>query len=594
MATKKVTRKRERIVDRELIRKFREELEKERRRHPKLLKIETAFVHWYVKTRFGKDCKYKVTDGKDDGCIDAIVEKFGADKKKEVYVIQSKFCEEIFKSPNKNPSALDPFFYSDFDKLPDIFKNQEEFEKYLETVETSLHDDYKRLSRMIQRNGSNVVWELTTLHSRSRAGEYRSENIDLNNIRYFTDNLRLYELRLEGAAPPADRIGLNFKEAFTISDSRFKDNFGVKINTHVLSVRAKDFIDYLDRDPRYQLLARNVRGEIRKSEINPLVTKTFVYYPEEFWYRHNGVTMICDKAIIQGKKIVMYNPSVINGAQTLYALKKARRRSSRAYVLVRAVEIPPEATNTKDFINNIILSTNLQNKMYKYNLRANDPTQVELAEKFNEKRVFYERKIGEWDKQRRYLKNQGFSYLNLKKLAQIIVACEQDLEGEEVGVVLAKRSIEDLFSDEYYALLFNRPFKEIYFKYRLYDFVLDCFYDIESKRIKPRERRHALLTCSAIAWSCIEESGLLRSWYDSIERSPGKLSIEKKSCEGLFKTIRELFFACWTRWRKENRKDQTLSPNNFFKSSYWNKKLMKQFTRKFRGKIQRAVQKALK
>jgi hypothetical protein len=58
----------------------------------KHVRIETAFVHWYVNTRFEENCDNKITDGQDDGGIDAVI--FAG---KTIYVIQSKFCHDIFK-----------------------------------------------------------------------------------------------------------------------------------------------------------------------------------------------------------------------------------------------------------------------------------------------------------------------------------------------------------------------------------------------------------------------------------------------------------------------------------------------------------------
>jgi len=575
------------MVDKILVTKFRQELLEESRRHAERLELETAFVHWYVKTKFGGDCRYTITDGPNDGGIDAIVRLDGAGRRR-VHVVQSKFSEEIFRNPNRNPSALSVSAYSDFDRLPDIFENEDEFRRYLESIESSLHDDYRRLFETIQQGNLGIVWELTTLQSRSRAGEKRLRNLDPSNFAYATDNLFLYELSLEGATPPAEPMTLNFEEQFTLVDPQMERKYSSKFTSHIASVKVKDFIDYLDADPRYQILARNVRSDLG-SDINEDIKRTFATAPEEFWYSHNGITMICERANIKDKKITLDKPSVINGAQTLYALKGVRRRHPNALILVRIIVIPPGIPNAKDLINNIIFRTNQQNKMYRYDLRANDVLQIGLASEFQKRRVFYERRRWEWDKQRRYLRNQGFEYLNLVELAQILMACDQNLG----GVAVAKRSREELFSDRYYGKLSGRTFQEMFFKYKLYNFILDSFYEIESKRIKPRQRRHALLTCLAVAWKCTEESRFAREWFSAVEQTPSKLSVNSRSAKDLQEAVKKLFRACWTRWRKENRRDKTLSPNNFFKSREWNEVLLRQFCPRFRREIQQSAQKAM-
>lgn len=539
-------------------------------------RIETAFVHWYVDTRFEKKFDKKITDGPNDGGIDAVV--FGDDT---VFVIQAEFCNDIFVGKNKI-TTLSPKKYSQFDGLPDIFNNEKDFDQFLKTIDSSLVPIYKKVADIQKKNPSKVVWEITTLHSRSNAGERRLRNIDTANIRYASDNLRLYELSLEGATPPASPLELNFTEHFIVDDNKM----GIK--SYVAQVFLKDFIDYIDRDPGFRVLARNVRSELKDKtakEIKNEMINTYLKSPWEFWYSHNGITIICERASIKGKKLNLISPYIINGAQTIHALKGIRKRDPKAKVLVRVIEIPSEEEDMKNFINSIIFRTNQQNRMYAYDLRANDFIQVELANEFLKHRVFYERRRGDWDLNKRIYKNQGIHRLKNTKLAQILMACNTNLG----GVAKAKKSREDLFSDKYYNSLFSIPFEEIFFKYRLFLMIKESVQLIRSKRIKVRERNHALLSCLAIAWSCLESHKDIKKWFLINKNTPYKFSLENRSSKDFKKTIQELFKEVWKKWQEENRRDKTLSPNNFFKSSKWNNILLKKFVPKFRSKIQKTV-----
>jgi hypothetical protein len=390
--------------------------------------------------------------------------------------------------------------------------------------------------------------------------------------------LLLYELSLEGAAPPADPITLTFEYCFPDTEREIK--------SYILRAHLKDFLDYEDDDPDRRLLARNVRSDL-KSDINDDIKETFIKKPEEFWYSHNGITMVCSKATIHGNEITLQAPSVINGAQTLYALKDVKNRSPDAHVLVRVIEVPPGTHDARKLVDSIIFRTNQQNKMYAYDLRANDKIQVELATKFQAQKVFYERRRGDWDRKRIILRNQGFECLNSRKLAQILAACNPKVG----GVAIAKKSIENLFSDEIYNELFYASFEEIFLKYKLHDFIKHSLYLIKSKKITTRERNHALLTCLAITWNCIRTSRLIGDWQSS--KRVAELDPQDRSCRDFRKVIQDLFKACWNRWRKEHKKDETLTPNNFFKSKHWNEQLLREFTPKFRHRIQRVIRKAL-
>lgn len=545
-------------------------------KNKKRVRIETAFVHWYVDTRFEEKFDKKITDGPNDGGIDAVV--FGDNV---VFVIQAEFCYNIFKGVK--PSQLSVKKYLQFDGLPDIFSNEKDFERFLKTVDSSLRPIYKKIADMQKENPSKVIWEITTLHSRSIAGERRLRNIDPANIRYASDNIRLYELSLEGATPPASPLELNFTEHFIVDDNEM----GIK--SYVAQVFLRDFIDYIDEDPEFRILARNVRSELKDKtakEIKSGMRNTYLRAPWEFWYSHNGITIICERASIKGKKLNLISPYIINGAQTIHALKGIEKRDPRAKVLVRVIEIPSEGKDMKNFINSIIFRTNQQNKMYAYDLRANDFIQVKLANEFLKHRVFYERRRGDWDLNKRIYKNQGFCRLKSTELAQILMACNVNLG----GVAKAKKSKEDLFSEKYYESLFDIPFEEIFFKYKLFLLIKECIRLIKNKRIKVRERNHALFSCLAITWSCLESNKNIKKWFIINENAPNKFSLENRFSKDFKKNIQKLFKDVWKKWREENKVDETLSPNNFFKSSKWNKILLEEFVPKFAPRIQKSVE----
>jgi len=541
-------------------------------------RIDTAFVWWYTETKFGKNCDIHVTDGSSDGGIDAVV--FDDDL---AYVIQSEFCGDLFQG--KRPSALSPKKYSQFDSTVNIFKNRKNFEEYLGTVDNSLHALYRKVAQKFQRDPAKVIWEITTLHSPSSSGEKRLENIDYQNLHYHDYNFRLFQLSLEGATPLAKPLELNFDQHFIVDDSLL----GIK--SYIARADLKDFIDYVDRDPNFNIISRNVRNEIRGSEVNPAIRETYLDDPEEFWYSHNGMTIICESASIRGNKILLKGPNIINGAQTIHAVKYQKKRDPKAKVLVRVIELPSESEDTKKFINKVIFRTNQQNKIFTYDLKANDPLQVGLARKYLQYKIFYDRRRGDWDLNKREYKNEGLERFKSTDLAKILIACEYSLG----GVITAKKDIEALFTDKYYYRIFDKPFEEIFFKHVLFYSVKECLRQIRSKRIKPRLRNTALFTCFAIVWECLETYKNLRNLYEIGKVDPYKLDPYYNRRSGDFiKTVQMLFKDCWNKWKIENRKVETLRPTDFFnKSKKWNLHLRKKFVPKYRHRIQRSVERMI-
>lgn len=544
--------------------------------------IEGAFLRWSLYHNFEKDFKFVITDGNKDGGIDAILEK--PSKKPQAIVLQSKYCDSIFKG--KTPSPLNVSSYTDFDSLPDIFTSESKLKEYLKTVDSSLHQTYQDLGGKL-RGGWDVRWFFTTLHGRSRAGENRLRNISQSDFNYAADNIFLYELSLEGAEPPAEPMTLNFSESFPVEDKK------LGVTTYVLKAQANDFVNYMDSDPNFRILARNVRSDL-KSDINTSIKRTFNDFPEEFWFSHNGIIVICQKATITGKSIRLIAPSIINGAQTIFALRGAEKRSPKAYVLTRIIEMlnPKEKEgNTQSLLSKIIFRTNQQNRMFVYDLRSNDPVQVRLAEEFLERRVFYERKRGQWKLNQRILKNQGFKRLKMTKLAQILCSCD-DRAG---GVPLAMRTVEKLFKDKIYEYIFEPNFEEAFFKYKLDDYLTDCIWSSYDKRSSSwTEAKQMIATCLALSWKAIEPEPKVKLWEELVLKDPQKLAINNEDCDDLYDTFTQLFKAIWNEYRLERDKQIGLSAKNYFRNETATERLIKKFSEKFGKPIVNKLSKSLK
>jgi AIPR protein len=171
-------------------------------------------------------------------------------------------------------------------------------------------------------------------------------------------------------------------------------------------------------------------------------------------YLHNSITIVCDDFTERDRRATLTNPSVINGAQTLYAIDRSRIENSPALmgtrVIVRGVDAD-EPSEDDEWLQRIIRGVNTQNRVHNYDFRSNEPEQVLLQTKFRDVKVFYERKRGEWGEYRTDPKYKGFKRLPLPRLGQILMVTSQD-NGD--GVLTAKRGVEAIFDDRYYSDIF--------------------------------------------------------------------------------------------------------------------------------------------
>jgi len=151
----------------------------------------------------------------------------------------------------------------------------------------------------------------------------------------------------------------------------------VNINDILKWFRNSDEID--------RFLQKNVReflGEQKK--INKKIGESYSEAPTWFWYKHNGVIIFADNLHVDKTKmeLILRNPQVVNGGQTLKVLFSAYDKNNRydnsAKALLRIYRLPYEDTETYKRSIEIIAALNSQNKIDPSDLRSTDPKQVRL------------------------------------------------------------------------------------------------------------------------------------------------------------------------------------------------------------------------
>lgn len=193
------------------------------------------------------------------------------------------------------------------------------------------------------------------------------------------------------------------------------------------------------------LLAKNVRVVLQDSEVNASIIDTLQNRPEVFWYYNNGITVLCDrfrKAVAGGTNravghYVMEGASVVNGAQTVGALARAKLPSAdglaSVQVTVRFISLDG-ATDT--FASDVTRATNTQNRIGGRDFLSLDPEQGRLRDEFRVGDLTYSFRSGEPDPD----PELGCSVTD----ATIALACNQP---SPALAVLAKREVGRLWDD---------------------------------------------------------------------------------------------------------------------------------------------------
>jgi hypothetical protein len=109
---------------------------------------------------------------------------------------------------------------------------------------------------------------------------------------------------------------------------------------------------------------------------------------------------------------------------------------------------------------------------------------------------------------------------------------------------------------------------------------------------RSRKKRHAWLTCVAILHALIYHSRYHESFVTDSALAD-TLDPENVKCRKLRRLAKGVLQDAWAMWRKENRKDRELSPNNFFKGAKYNETAIHALTKRYVGRIDAAIRPVL-
>ena len=157
----------------------------------------------------------------------------------------------------------------------------------------------------------------------------------------------------------------------------------------VAAVKARSISDmYQETGNGIQLFETNVRAALATSPINNGMEKTLrdVNESANFFLYNNGITMTCtafDVAEGNQREVVMTNPQVVNGAQTVKSIHNALNKKEGphpAWVLVRIIETGEEYRAKRRLAEQIARYQNTQNAIKDWDFHSNDNIQKWMAE----------------------------------------------------------------------------------------------------------------------------------------------------------------------------------------------------------------------
>ena len=250
----------------------------------------------------------------------------------------------------------------------------------------------------------------------------------------------IYDVK-HGYIPYTGKKILNLEQKQLIEETREETG----VYSLVCTVNLNDILKWFKSSDEINLfLQKNVREFVGDTKINKAIGKSYLDFPKWFWYKHNGIIIFVDNLHVDRTKmeIVLRNPQIVNGGQTLKSLFKVydknNRNDNNAKVLIRIYRLPYEDTETYKRSIEIISALNSQNKINPSDLRSTDPRQVKLEKLFETISSGYKyiRKRSKDTKSSRYS-------ITMRNLSLRYHVCKKNVPHEGV-----RGNVEELFEED--------------------------------------------------------------------------------------------------------------------------------------------------
>lgn len=203
------------------------------------------------------------------------------------------------------------------------------------------------------------------------------------------------------------------------------------------------------------LLSKNLRYHVSGGKIDKGIEETIRETPENFWFKNNGITIICNDFNVDGKEVKLKDFSIINGGQTTYMIHKSKNvyEGNDFYLPCKIIKTLGDYEDEKaNFILEIAKATNSQKAIKAIDLKANSPEQIRFAQSMREVGIFYQTKRGEI-----VPKDYKDSYLNshLAEVGKLCLSAIFQMPGT------SRNKPSTLYSSPYYDIVFNGNQKRI-------------------------------------------------------------------------------------------------------------------------------------
>ncbi len=410
-----------------------------------------AFTALCVKSNFYKNpslifndetIKDFLVDGVSDGGVDAILIDPNNRDSSDLVLIQSKYYQNI--SFDDVQSALL--------KLITFYKNMEQG-RY-ETVNSVVQRRFISLNAEVGEE-SKIHFVFYTSAPKNSIRKDRLEKLIKDNFRdpsrfdlslYFDKDIIEEIKESESRRPSVERGQLMIDDTDNVL---WYDDDAVIVNISAFSLKS------LYAEHNNNLLSQNLRYFVKKADLDGEINLSIRDNPEKFWFKNNGLTIVCDDFDVDGKLVKLQNFSIVNGGQTTYLISKSEyiNKDTDLFLPCKIVRTLGETVDERfNFSLEIAKATNSQKAIKTIDLKSNSPEQIRFVNAMREVGVFYQTKRGESIPREYSLDYQNSDLADVGKLC---------LAGIFQMPAASRNKPSTLYLEPYYNVIFNSKQNQI-------------------------------------------------------------------------------------------------------------------------------------
>ncbi|MFD0447305.1 AIPR family protein [Streptomyces indonesiensis] len=353
--------------------------------HPDPVERQRAFLSRALAAKAARrltDCTPEeaaatVIDGEHDFGIDAVAFSAAAT---EMWLIQAKWSDKgtagfNTEAANKLVRGLKKLDNRDFDQF------NERFQRLADRVQSVLNSHTCKVVLVVAVMGDGrLSTETVDILDEARQD---FEGFGRTIEHQVMSSAEFHQAVREDIAPQPISLSATMATGWHHRDTPYKAYYGLV---------AADELARWYGEKGDALYDRNVRTSLGLTSVNQVLVESLTKDPQNFWYLHNGITVICGsitehffakRAVGEPVRLELTDASVVNGAQTVTSAHRAFEQNPEAvadaYVTVRIISVKD---SPEGFDRDITEATNTQNHMERRDFIAIDEVQSRIREDF--------------------------------------------------------------------------------------------------------------------------------------------------------------------------------------------------------------------